>query len=319
MTSTKSKNAYNKSKSTRTGQNDNSDPSLKDVYSRVTAKIISDLEKGELTWRKPWNSAYMEGNIMRPLRWNGISYTGINTILLWATAAEKEYAQPHWMTFNQAIELKGSVRKGEKGAQIVYADSITKQEEDKNGETVTSKIPFLKTYTVFNASQIDGLPDHFYQLPEKQIEPANLRNETLDKFFAETKADIRQGTKAFYAQHVDYISMPPIESFEDPTLYYSTLAHEITHWSKHPQRLDRDFGRKAYCDQMYAKEELVAELGSCFLGADLGLEPLPEERHAAYIQSWLKVLNDDKRFIFSAASHAQKAVEYIHSLQPQII
>jgi antirestriction protein ArdC len=317
MPSTKSHKSYKSAKSTQTNQNDNSDPSLKDIYSRVTAKIIADLEKGELTWRKPWNSAYMEGNIMRPLRWNGISYTGINTILLWATAAEKDYAHPHWMTFNQAIELKGSVRKGEKGAQIVYADSITRQEEDKNGETVTSKIPFLKTYTVFNASQIDGLPEYFYQLPEKGSESPIRRNDTLDQFFAQTKADIHIGTKAYYSQQADHIHIPPIESFENPELYYTTLAHELTHWTKHPNRLGRDFGRKTFGDHGYAREELVAELGSCFLGADLGLEPLPQEHHAAYIQSWLKVLNDDKRFIFSAASHAQKAVDYLHSLQPQ--
>ena len=109
--------------------------------------------------------------------------------------------------------------------------------------------------------------------------------------------------------------MPPFESFESATSYYSVLAHELTHWTKHPKRLDRDFGRKRFGDEGYAKEELVAELGACFLAADLGFEPMPAEHHAAYIQNWLEALQNDKRFIFSAASHAQKAVEHVWSLQ----
>jgi antirestriction protein ArdC len=141
------------------------------------------------------------------------------------------------------------------------------------------------------------------------------RNGELEHFFAQTKAEIYKGSQAAYNQTADKIQMPPFESFESIVAYYATLAHELTHWTKHPKRLDRDFGRKKYGDEGYAKEELVAELGACFLAASLGYEPMPEEEHAAYIQSWLKVLQDDKRFIFSAASQAQKAVEYIQSFQ----
>ncbi len=110
--------------------------------------------------------------------------------------------------------------------------------------------------------------------------------------------------------------MPPFESFEIATGYYATLAHELTHWTEHPKRFDRNFGRKRFGDEGYAKEELVAELGACFLAADLGFEPMPEQYHAAYIQCWLQVLQKDKCFIFSAASYAQKAVEHILSLEP---
>lgn len=286
-----------------------------DIYTRVTNKILSDLEKGNLTWRKPWNTEYLSGHVMLPLRSNNIPYTGINTIMLWATAAEKGYSLPHWMTFKQALEMKASVAKGEKGTQIVYANHLVKEEEGNNGETQFTKIPYLKTYNVFNVAQISGLPDHFYKQPEKPAMDKHQRNEELEIFFAHTKADIYTGKQAFYSQSTDRIQMPPIESFRTITDYYATLSHEITHWTKHPTRLNRDFGRKQNGDEGYAKEELVAEIGACFLGAHLDFEPIPEQDHAAYIQSWLKVLKDDKRFIFSAASHAQKAVEYIKAIK----
>ncbi|RYE28460.1 MAG: DUF1738 domain-containing protein [Sphingobacteriales bacterium] len=285
------------------------------IYTRITNKIVSDLEKGELPWRKPWNSEHLAQNVQRPLRYNNIPYTGINTVVLWATAAEKGYQLPHWMTFNQAINLKASVRKGEKGSQVVYAEQMIKEEEDKDGEKQIIQIPFLKSYTVFNASQIEGLPEHFYELAEPIPSNSPQRIEELDTFFSQTKADIRTGYKAAYYSIDDYVDMPPIESFETAKDYYSVLAHEITHWTKHSTRLNRDFGRKHWGDEGYAKEELVAEIGACFLAADLGFEPMPEEKHAAYIQSWLKALQDDKKLIFSAAAYAQKATEYLHSLQ----
>lgn len=286
-----------------------------DIYTRITNKILADLEKGELTWRKPWNSAHLSENVQRPLRWNNIPYTGINTVVLWATAAEKSYDLPHWMTFNQALDLKASVRKGEKGTQIIYADQLLKEEEDKHGEKQIVQIPFLKSYTVFNAHQIKGLPEHFYTIAKSVPVNTPQRMEAIETFFAQTKADIRKGYKAAYYIGEDYVDMPPIESFETAKDYYGVLAHEITHWTKHPTRLNRDFGRKVWGDEGYAKEELVAEIGACFLAADLGFEPMPEENHAAYIQSWLQALQDDKKLIVFAASYAQKATEYLHSLQ----
>ncbi|MBD2704826.1 DUF1738 domain-containing protein [Spirosoma sp. BT702] len=285
-----------------------------DIYTRITTKILSDLEQGNLSWRKPWHSEHMTSQVMRPLRWNDIPYTGINTLILWNEASDKGFTSPYWMTFKQATDMKTNVRKGEKGTQIVYADKFTKEEEDANGERKSSQIPFLKTYTVFNASQIDGLSNAFYKTPEPVIANQQERNQELEQFFVQTKADIYTGTKACYTQSTDRIQMPPFESFETAIRYYAVLAHELTHWTKHPLRLNRDLGRKHYGDEGYAKEELVAELGACFLAADLGFEPMPEAHHAAYIQSWLQVLKDDKRFIFQAASHAQKATEYIQKL-----
>lgn len=272
---------------------------------------MADLEKGELTWRKPWNSKNFSGSITIPKRWSGQPYSGINIIVLWATAAEQGYRLPHWMTFKQAVDLKACIRKGEKGTQIVYADKLVKEEENENGELEQKNIPYLKAYTVFNASQIDGLPESYYQPEQHNADNQIQRVAKLEEFIANTKADIYTGTKASYNETVDKIQMPPFEAFGSALDYYSTLAHELTHWTKHPMRLNRNLGRRKFGDEGYAKEELVAEFGACFLGAALGFEPMPEEQHAAYIQSWLKVLKDDKRFIFLAASHAQKAVEFL--------
>lgn len=287
-----------------------------DVYARVTGKIVQDMQAGNLTWRMPWHADHMNGLVTRPQRWNSIPYTGINTLMLWGTAAERGYASPYWMTFKQAQELKASVCKGEKGSLVVYADKLIREEENSKGETVTSQIPYLKSYTVFNAAQIEGLPEYYYAAPEKPDNTTEKqRIAELEAFFAATKADLYTGTRASYTQLTDRIQMPPFESFVTVKDYYAVLYHELTHWTKHPSRLDRNLGRKTYGDEGYAKEELVAELGACFLAADLGFEPMPESKHAAYMQSWLDVLQNDKRFIFQAASYAQKAVEYLHGLQ----
>lgn len=287
----------------------------KDLYARITQKIIDDLEKGELTWRKPWSSENLSANVMRPLRCNDVPYTGINTIMLWASAAERGYSSPYWMTFKQAADMKAHVKKGEKGSPVVYADVIEKEEINTEGKTELQKIPFLKQYTVFNACQVEGLPDAFYNTPKPAEPNPEQRIAELEQFFANTKAKIVTGTEAAYYLIADRIEMPPFECFNNAAAYYATLSHELTHWTRHPTRLNRDFNRKKWGDEGYAKEELVAELGSCFLAADLGIAPIPQEQHAAYIQSWLKALKDDKRFIFQAASFAQKAVEYTQSLQ----
>lgn len=288
-----------------------------DVYTRVTDKIIADLEKGELTWRKPWSAGHLAGRIERPLRHNGIPYQGINIILLWAAAAAREFTAPLWMTYKQAKQLGGHVRKGAKGELVVYADTFTKTETDDAGKEYEQNIPFMKGYTVFNVEEIEGLPAHFYATAEP-VNPDIERIESAERFFSATGATVRHGgDRAYYAIGPDYVQMPPFETFRDAESYYATLAHELTHWTRHPSRLDRDFGRKRFGDEGYAREELVAELGSAFLSADLGLTPETREDHAAYIGSWLEVLRNDKRFIFQAARFAQAAVEHLHGYQPQ--
>lgn len=290
----------------------------KDVYSRVTEKIITDLEQGVRPWMKPWNAEHAAGKITRPLRHNGEPYSGINILNLWMDAIEKGFSAPIWMTFKQASELGGHVRKGEHGSLSVYANTITKTELDSDtGEEIERDIPFMKGYAVFNVDQIEGLPEKYYALARTPEITQQERIAALEDFFANTKAKIKHGgNRAYYSVSTDHIQMPPFEAFESRERYYATLGHETTHWTRHPTRLERDFGRKRWGDEGYAMEELVAEIGAAFLAADLDITPEVREDHAAYIESWLKVLKDDKKAIFTAAAHAQRAVELLHCLQP---
>jgi len=286
-----------------------------DVYTRVTDRIVADLEKGVRPWLKPWNAGNTEGRITLPLRHNGTLYRGINVLLLWGETIEKGYASNIWMTFKQAQELKAHVRKGEHGSLVVYADTFTKTETNAKGEEEEKNIPFMKGYTVFNVEQVEGLPEHYYTKPVPAGEKLQLI-ENAERFFAATGAVIRHGgNRAYYAPAVDVIQLPPPESFKDAESYAATKAHEFTHWTKHEARHNRDFKAKRFGDEGYAREELVAELGAAFLCADLGVTPEPREDHASYLDHWLRVLREDKRAIFSAAAQAQRAADYLHSLQ----
>jgi antirestriction protein ArdC len=288
-----------------------------DVYERITGQIVAELEKGVRPWFKPWNAEHAAGRITRPLRGNSIPYRGINVLMLWSEAMGKGFVAPIWMTFKQALELNAHVKKGEKGSLVVYASSVTRTEtEEGTGNEIEREIPFMKGYTVFNVEQIEGLPAQYYAKTEPRLEIVQ-RIDRAEAFFATTGATIQHGgNQAFYTMADDRVQMPPFESFQDAESYYATLAHEITHWTRHTKRLERDFGRKRWGDEGYAMEELVAELGSAFLSADLDLTPEPREDHASYIANWLKVLKDDKRAIFSAAAHAQRAADFLHGLQP---
>ena len=287
-----------------------------DIYTRITDSIITQLEQGTRPWAKPWNAEHLAGRITRPLRANGTPYRGINIVMLWMDAALKRYAAPIWMTYRQAGELGGQVRKGEHGSAVAYADKLrTTETDDQTGEEVERERFFMKQYTVFNVEQVDGLPAHFYATAAPQISPF-AKLERAEAFFAALGADLRHGgNRAFYALEPDYVQMPPFESFRDAESYYATLGHEGVHWTRHPSRLDRDFGRKRWGDAGYAAEELVAEMGAAFLAADLGLYLEPREDHAAYIASWLEVLKRDKKAVFVAASHAQKALDFLHAKQ----
>ena len=286
-----------------------------DVYTRVTDKIVAELEKGVRPWMKPWNAEHAAGRISKPLRHNGQAYNGINILMLWSAAMEKDFSAPIWMTFRQAKELGANVRKGEKGELVVYANNLTRTEENDRGEEVEHTIPYMKGYTVFNVEQIEGLPAHYYQLAEPVLDPVQ-RIEHAEQFFAATGAEIRHGgNQAYYMIGEDRVQLPPFESFRDAESYYATMAHEVTHWTRHPKRLDRSFGRKTWGDEGYAQEELVAELGAAFLCADLEITPEVRDDHVAYIESWLKVLKNDKRAIFTAAAHAQRAADFLNGLQ----
>jgi antirestriction protein ArdC len=286
-----------------------------DLYARVTDAIVAELAIGVRPWIKPWSSGHPAGPISRPLRSTGEAYSGINVVLLWAEAAARGFAAPIWMTFRQALALGGHVRRGERGATVVWANRIVRTEARDDGPDVERSIPVLKAYTVFNVDQVDGLPERFYGVQTRGLDPA-ARVEHAEAFFAAAGVEVRHGgDRAYYAIGSDHVQLPPFERFESAEAYYATLAHECVHWTRHPSRLDRDFGRRRWGDEGYAREELVAELGAAFLCADLGLTLTPRPDHASYVASWLEVLNGDKRFIFAAASHAQRACDHLHALQ----
>ena len=290
-----------------------------DIYARITDRIVADLEKGVRPWMQPWRSGNGSRVVTRPLRHNGLPYSGMNVLLLWSETAARGFASPIWMTFKQALELGGAVRKGETGSTVVFASRFEKTETDASGDAVDREIPFLKSYTVFNAEQIDGLADHHLGQSELSRDPIE-RIDHADRFFAQTGAVIRHGgDRAYYSPATDHIQMPPFATFRDGGSYVATLSHEATHWTAARHRANRDLSRYGKDRSERAREELIAELGSCFLCADLGIVPELEPRpdHASYLASWLEVLSSDKRFIFAAAAPAQRAVAYLHGLQPQ--
>lgn len=266
-------------------------------------------------WIKSWQAGHSVGPVSRPLRHNGQPYSGINILTLWASTMERGFDAPLWVAFRQAPELGGHVRNGEKGAPVVYANTLVKTElDEQTGDGVEQAIPFMKGYTVFNVDQIDDLPGHFYGKSALQHELPE-RIDHAETFFEAVGAEVLTGgSSADYSVKSDHIQMRSFELFFTAESYYATLAHEATHWTRHPSRLDWDLGLKRFGDEGYAREELVAELGAAFLCADLGLHLEARQDHAAYIGSWLEVLKNDKRAIFGAAAHAQRAVDCLHGL-----
>ena len=254
--------------------------------------------------------------ISLPMRHNAEPYRGINILLLWSEAIDRGYRSAHWMTYRQAMELGGHVRKGESGSTVVYANNLKLKTIEDDGGIEQRDIYLMRAYTVFNTEQIDGLPARFADVIEPPREKMALI-EAAEQFFDATSATIRHGgDKAYYTEAADFIQLPHPEAFKDAESYAATKAHELTHWTKHTSRLNRDLGRERFGDEGYAREELVAELGAAFLCAALGIAAEVRDDHAAYIGEWLKVLKSDHRAIYSAAAQAQRAVDFLHGLQP---
>ena len=287
---------------------------MRDIYQEVTEQIVKQLERGVRPWTRPWDpDAKMEPVL--PLRHNGEPYRGVNIVLLWSAAGDRGYAAPTWMTFNQARKLGGGVRKGEKGVRIAFAKTLSKTEIDpRTGLEEEREVRIMRGYTVFNVQQIAGLPEKYYETPSAGLSQAD-RNAAAEEFVRLTGAEVRHGgDKAYYSPSGDYVQLPAYEAFRSPEGYYATLTHELTHWTRAPERLDRNFGQKRFGDKGYAMEELVAEIGSAFLAAELGITPEVREDHTAYIHAWLQVMADDKKAFFTAAGHAGKAAAYLGEL-----
>ena len=276
-------------------------------YQDLVDHFIAQLEQGTCPWRKTWKGSNL--GFALPLRHNGENYQGINILALWLAAQQKGFGSPYWMTFKQAKSLGACVRKGEKASFVFYVGQAEK-ERDGKAETFT----FTKTYCVFNAEQIDGLPSEYLPAP---MEAINLddRNAKAEKFIANTGADIRHGgNSAFYARREDYVQLPEFAAFENAEAYYGTTLHELTHWTGSENRVERPKGKR-FGDAAYAMEELVAELGAAFLCADLQISDKPRADHASYLAHWVEALKVSPKLLMSAASAATKATAYLHAQQ----
>lgn len=289
----------------------------KDCYTEITNAILADLENGIHPWVRPWEPG--AGTPCRPLRNTGEPYRGINVLWLWSVAARRGYRSPYWFTYKQAVDLGAYVRKGEKSSPVVYSSLYLKTEDDDAREPEEKRIPFLKAYSVFNADQVEKLPERFIDTtPPAPRGPLDIPGaDRVREFFRNTRAQFRtDNEQAYYSVLEDAIYSPPLSAFPDADRFFSTLAHELTHWTGHPSRLPRKFPRAGIGLSNYAREELIAELGAAFLCADLGVNLTPRPDHADYIGDWLQVLRNDKRAIFHAAAVAQKATDFLHALQP---
>ena len=280
---------------------------------RITAEIVARLEAGVKPWVRPWRSG---APVSRPLRACGTPYRGMNVFWLWMVADMCGYASPFWMSYRQAQMLGGQVRKGAKSTIAIFYKSYSKEVEAAYcGERAEETRRVLKSYAVFNADEVDGLPERFHPQPsldqlEQPADPAGRREE-LDRFFPAVPAALRHhGDQAYYEPAIDRITMPGTELFDGFDHYYATLAHELSHWTGHGSRLDRDLKHR-FGSAAYAAEELIAELSSAMLGAELDLPVAHLDHHASYIGHWVKLLKDDDRAILTAAARAEEAASLL--------
>lgn len=268
-----------------------------DIYEEVTAQIVAALEQGVTPWIRPWKNGAPQDTPHNAV--SGREYNGINLFLL----SLSPYQSQGWLTYKQATELGGNVRKGERGTTIVFWQFVKKEEDGK-----VKTIPFAKAYRVFNVEQCENLDESKVKVAEPAVVGKTSANELAERVGAFVA---HGGNKAFYSYTTDRIGIPSFEHFESEDGYNATLAHELVHWTGHRSRCNRQFGAR-FGDNAYAFEELVAEIGAAFTCAKLGIE-LKRLRHESYISAWLDVLKQDKRAIFTAASKAKEATEFLFS------
>ena len=286
-----------------------------DIHQHITDRIIAAIERGAGEFRLPWHRP--AGNIMRPVNVaSKKSYRGVNVLALWATAEEKAYTSGIWGTYRQWLEAGAQVRNGEKSAYVVFYKEITVEADGGNSEETDTRL-FARATPVFAAEQVDGWAPPMIDAPATVITPIDQ----AEAFVTATGAAITHGgSRAFYRPSTDSIQLPPREAFigtatsSPAETYYSTLLHELSHWTGHETRCNRQLGKR-FGDDAYAIEELVAELGAAFLCADLRITDEPRADHAQYLEHWLKVMKSDSKAIFTAASKASEAVTFLAALQ----
>ncbi len=278
-----------------------------ELYDSVTNRIVAELEAGAVPWVKPWSGGGAAFAALPHNAVTGRSYRGVNILTLWDAASRGAYQQPAWMTFLQTQSLGGRVRKGEKGTRVVFMKRIDVEEETDDGSLRTKEVSVLRGYVLFNVLQVEDLPERFYTIPEVADEEERIAH--VEELVGALDARIRHGgDTACFVPSLDHVCMPDFVQFETPEHYYATLLHELGHWSGHSRRLNRDFSGR-FGTRAYAAEELVAELTAAFLCASLGIEG--QLRHAGYIASWLELLRSDNRAIFTAASKASQAADFL--------
>jgi antirestriction protein ArdC len=280
----------------------------RDLYVEVSERILAELQRGALPWVKPW-SATAGQNVPQNAVTNR-PYSGCNVILLWL-ARNRGWSTPRFLTFKQAIEAGGNVRKGEHGTKVYFVQQLQVTNDDE-AETETRVVPMLREYTVFNVEQCQNLPESVTRGKPMRVRNPDTRDALADQFLQSTHADIREGQgEAYYIPSHDFISMPAFAAFKGADHFYCTCFHELTHWSGHKSRLDRDL-KNRFGSRDYAAEELVAELGAAFLCAEFGFDS--DLRHAGYVATWIELLKADKRAFFTACSKASKAADYLRGL-----
>lgn len=275
-----------------------------DIYQTVTDQIIAAIEAGCAPWVRPWRTMGRSSGGALPVNGaTGRSYSGINVVMLWGAAMERGYASNAWYTYNQAQDVGGQVRRGERSNLVTFWRKITVQEDDGKGGKEEKSVPMVRTFNVFNADQIDGLPT-----AAPIAEPPEGAHLLIANGLNLRGGLNHGGDRACYMPALDGINMPNPAAFNDADNYVSTLLHECTHATGAGTRLARDLSGRFGSDR-YAMEELVAELGSAFLCARLGVNG--DMRHAAYVDNWMKVLKADKKAIFAASAAARAASEYM--------
>jgi antirestriction protein ArdC len=281
------------------------------VYERITADIVAAIERGAGAWKMPWH--HDGAATHRPV--NAVTakpYRGMNVLALWAAAEGSRFATGLWGTYRQWGELGTQVRKGERATLGVVWKTIDADESDDDAEGRPKPRMFARGFYLFNVAQVDG-----YAPPETPILPESERIAHAEDFVARLGIRIeRGGEQACYRPSTDTVHMPPFARFLDAQSEMSTRLHECAHATAAPHRLDRDLSGR-FGSEAYAMEECVAELAASFVLADLGIACRPRPDHAAYLASWLKVLKDDPRAIFTAASKAQAVADWMGAQQKQ--
>lgn len=281
---------------------------MKNIHAEVTAKILAQLKAGVAPWRKPWSEVKAaQGGVMPRNAATGRPYSGVNILLLWSAAQAAGWG-PRWLTFKQAKEAGGSVKKGEKGEIVVFVKKALVEDRDNPGQK--KSVAFLRYYHVFNTAQCEGLPGKL----TGEIEPPapvdrNQRDDMLEAFVGATGiAVVEEGARAFYSPVDDKVRMPSLQSFKSSDAYYSTLFHELGHGTGHESRLNRNL-KNRFGDRAYAAEELIAELTSAFVCAEWGIDM--GEAPAAYIDNWVSLLEQRETAIVTAAAGASRAVDWL--------